>query len=63
MDVWQQLGVAVALVLVIEGTIPFISPGRWRKLVVQVAATDDGTLRAIGLVSMLVGLALLYLVN
>jgi len=57
------LGIAVALVLVIEGMIPFISPGRWRRLVVQAAATDDGTLRAIGLISMLAGLALLYLVN
>ncbi len=63
MDVWQQLAIAFALVLVIEGMIPFISPGRWRRLVQQVADTDDRTVRFIGLASMLAGLTLLYIVN
>lgn len=63
MDMWQQLGVALALVLVIEGIVPFLSPGRWRRLVQQLAETDDRTMRTVGLVSMLAGLGLLYLVN
>ncbi|MFT5483148.1 MAG: hypothetical protein ACI9GW_001804 [Halieaceae bacterium] len=63
MDVWQQLGVALALVLVIEGIVPFLSPGRWRRLVQQLAETDDRTMRAVGLMSMLAGLGLLYLVH
>ena len=63
MEVWQQLGVAIAMVFVIEGIIPFLAPGRWRRLVVTMAHLDDRTMRTMGLISMLLGLALLYLVN
>lgn len=63
MEVWQQLGVAIAMVFVIEGIIPFLVPGRWRRLVVTMAHLDDRTMRTMGLISMLLGLALLYLVN
>ena len=63
MDVWQQLGVAVALVFIIEGIVPFLSPGRWRKMVEMLAEVDDRSMRNMGLFSMLLGLALLYLVN
>ena len=63
MDFWHQLGVAIALLLVIEGVIPFLVPGRWRNLVQAIAEMDDRTVRLIGLFSMLLGVALLYLVN
>jgi uncharacterized protein YjeT (DUF2065 family) len=63
MDVWQQLAVAVAMVFILEGIMPFISPGRWRNLVKVMAELDNRTMRAMGLVSMLLGLALLYLVH
>ena len=63
MEIWQQLGVAFALVLVIEGMLPFLSPGRWRRLVEQIAEVDDTMLRGVGLISMLAGVALLYLIN
>ncbi len=63
MEVWQQLGVALAMVFVIEGIIPFLAPGRWRRLVVTMAHLDDRTMRTMGLISMLLGLGLLYLVN
>ncbi len=63
MDVWHQLGVAIALLFVIEGVIPFLSPGRWRNLVQVMAHMDDRTMRAMGLFSMLLGVVLLYLVN
>ena len=59
----QHLAVAIALVLIIEGMLPFISPGRWRRLVQVAAEFDDRSLRWVGLGSMLLGLALLYLVN
>lgn len=62
-DVWHKLAVAVALVFVIEGMIPFIAPGRWRNMVQVIADLDDRTMRGMGLFSMLLGLALLYLVN
>ncbi len=63
MNVWHQLAIAVALVFVIEGMVPFIAPGRWRNMVKVVAEMDDGTVRGVGLVSMVFGLLLLYLIN
>lgn len=62
-EMWHTLAVAVSLVLVIEGVIPFLYPARWRRLVVRLAETDDRSMRIIGLTSMLLGLALLYLIN
>ena len=63
MDFWQILPVAVALVFIIEGLMPFISPGRWRTMLALVGQMDDRVIRNIGLGSMLFGLVLLYLVN
>ncbi|MCY4427092.1 MAG: DUF2065 domain-containing protein [Halieaceae bacterium] len=60
---WQYLAVAIAMVLIIEGMIPFISPGAWRRMVQSVASLDNRSMRIIGLSSMLLGVALLYLVN
>lgn len=63
MDFWQVLPVALALVFIIEGAMPFISPGRWRNMLALVAQMDDRTIRNIGLGSMLFGVVLLYIVN
>ena len=63
MDFWQVLPVAIALVFVIEGILPFISPGRWREMIALAGQMDDRTIRAIGLGSMLCGVFLLYLVR
>lgn len=63
MDFWHQLLVAFCLMLVLEGIVPFLYPRRWRVLVAQLAETDDRTLRIMGLVTMVLGTALLYLVN
>ena len=60
---WQDLAVAFCLMLVIEGIIPFVSPGRWRKMLLMLDQIDDNTMRMIGLASMLVGTGLLYIVN
>lgn len=62
-SVWHQLAVACALVFVIEGVLPFLAPGRWRNMVALMATLDNTTMRAMGLLSMLLGLALLYLIN
>jgi len=62
-SVWQQLLIAFSLVLVLEGIIPFLYPNRWRRLVAQMAAMDDKTMRIIGLISMLSGLGLLMIVT
>ncbi len=63
MDFWQVLPVAVALVFIIEGVLPFISPHRWRNMLAMADQMNDRVIRNIGLGSMLVGLLLLYLVH
>lgn len=63
MDFWQVLPVALALVLIIEGVLPFLSPASWREMLALVGQTEDRVIRKIGLGSMLAGLLILYLVN
>lgn len=60
---WHELAVAFCLMLVIEGIIPFISPGRWRKMLLMLDQIDDNTMRMIGLGSMLTGTVLLLMIN
>jgi uncharacterized protein YjeT (DUF2065 family) len=60
---WQDLLVALALVLVIEGVWPFLSPDGVRRALLLMAEQDDRSLRSAGLVSMLAGVGLLYLVK
>jgi uncharacterized protein YjeT (DUF2065 family) len=62
-DFWKVLPVAIALVFIIEGMLPFISPGRWRNMLVMVEQMEDRVIRNIGLGSMLFGVFLLYLVH
>jgi len=59
----NELLVALALVMVIEGILPFLSPSSMRKYMAQMSLMDDRTLRITGLVSMIIGLGLLYLVK
>lgn len=60
---WQELLVAFSLVLVLEGIWPFLQPSSLRQALLRVAQQDDGALRLMGLISMVSGVALLYLVN
>lgn len=60
---WQDLAVACCLVLVLEGLLPFLSPPRWKAMLAQVLTLDDRLVRRIGLGSMLLGVALLYVIN
>lgn len=50
---------AFALMLVMEGLLPFLSPRRWREVFERATRMSDGQIRFIGLVSMGVGLLLL----
>ncbi|GAB5445188.1 DUF2065 domain-containing protein [Gymnodinialimonas sp.] len=63
MDFWQVLPAAFALVLIFEGLLPFLSPGRWRDMLSVVQQMDDRSIRFIGLGSMLVGLLMLNWVH
>lgn len=57
---WQEFGIALSLLLVLEGILPFLWPRGWREAVITLAQLDDRALRAIGLTSMLLGVSLLY---
>ncbi len=50
---------AVALMLVLEGLLPFLSPQRWRSMFERATRLSDGQIRFVGLSSMLVGVVLL----
>ena len=54
---WQ----ALAMVLVIEGLLPFLSPSGWRHMFQQVLQLQDGQLRFFGLCSIVAGLVVLWL--
>jgi uncharacterized protein len=60
---WQDLLAAIALMLVLEGMLPFLYPMAWRRMLLQVIHMTDGALRIMGLGGMLLGLLLLYLVR
>jgi uncharacterized protein YjeT (DUF2065 family) len=56
----NTLLMAVALMLVIEGVLPFLVPSLWRDTFRRLTEMSDGQIRFIGLTSMLAGLLLLY---
>jgi len=60
---WTDLWAALALMLVLEGILPFVSPDSLRRLLAALSEVDNRSLRIAGLVSMLTGVALLYLVR
>lgn len=60
---WDTLVPALALVLVIEGILPFLSPRTWREAMSQAARLPDHTLRVLGLASMVAGVVILYIVH
>ena len=60
---WNELLVAIALVLVVEGIIPFLAPQKFRQALAQMCQLPDQALRIIGLVSMTIGIIFLYLLR
>lgn len=61
--VWSDFLAAIALVLVIEGLLPALNPQGWRDTMVRLAEMESDTLRKMGLLSMVAGAALLYLIR
>ena len=55
----NSLLIAFALMLVLEGLVPFLAPSTWRDSFRRLIQLTDGQIRFIGLTSMLVGLILL----
>ena len=52
---------ALALMLVLEGALPFLMPRVWRDTFRRLTEMTDGQIRFVGLASMLIGLVLLVL--
>lgn len=55
----SSLLIAFALMLVLEGLLPFLAPAVWRETFRRLVLLSDGQLRFVGLTSMLIGLFLL----
>lgn len=60
---WENIIPALALVLVIEGILPFLSPNTWREAMSQAVQLPDNMLRILGFCSMLAGVIVLYFVR
>lgn len=49
--------------LIIEGMLPFISPQKYRQMVAEISQLGDNQIRNIGLVVMIIGVLVLFLVR
>jgi len=54
---------ALALMLVLEGLFPFLSPDGWRRMFLKLLQLRDGQLRFFGLTSILIGLVILWVLS
>jgi uncharacterized protein YjeT (DUF2065 family) len=59
----ELLVAAFALMLVIEGILPFTAPHVWRDMFRKIIEMSDGQIRFAGLTSMMAGLVILFLVH
>ena len=59
----NTLLLAVALMLVVEGILPFLLPSIWRDAFRRLAEMSDGQIRFVGLSSMLAGLLIILIVS
>ena len=62
MDWLQALWTATALVLILEGLLPLMSPLNWRRAMAAIAQLRDGQIRFLGLLAIIAGVIILLLV-
>jgi hypothetical protein len=60
---WADLLAGFAFYLILEGLLPFVSPGGWRRGLAAMSELNDSQLRGFGLAVVTVGLVLLYIVR
>ena len=53
----------LALVLIVEGLLPLLAPGLWRRLFTEMLQLRDGQLRFFGLTSIIGGALLWWLLG
>jgi uncharacterized protein YjeT (DUF2065 family) len=54
---------ALALMLVLEGLFPFLSPGGWRRTFMKLLELRDGQLRFFGLTAIVLGVVTLWVLS
>lgn len=59
----DAIWIALALVLVLEGLMPAVNPQGWRRMFSQLLQLSDAQIRQVGLVSMVLGLVLLWILQ
>jgi uncharacterized protein YjeT (DUF2065 family) len=62
-QMWHEFLVAIALLFILEGIMPFLSPEGLRRTLAMISQLSDNTLRFAGLSAMVIGCLLLYAVN
>jgi uncharacterized protein YjeT (DUF2065 family) len=60
---WSDLLAALAILLVLEGLLPFLNPGATRRLFAQLAMLGSTELRVAGCASIVLGMMLLFYVR
>ena len=60
---WPTLLTAFALMLLIEGLLPFVAPKAWRETCRRIIELGDGQIRFLGLSSIVVGMILLFILR
>ncbi|MEO7939847.1 MAG: DUF2065 domain-containing protein [Burkholderiaceae bacterium] len=63
MDSGDTFLLALALVLILEGLFPFVSPSGWKRMFQQLLQMQDGQIRFFGLCSILAGLVMVWLLS
>ncbi len=58
--VWEDLVALIAVIFIIEGLLPFVSPHLWKDMFRRLIGMSDGQVRFIGLCSMMIGLLLVF---
>ena len=58
-----ELWAALAIVMILEGALPFVAPRMWRDAFTKLIGLSDGQIRFVGLIAILVGVTALLLVR
>ncbi|PUE63211.1 DUF2065 domain-containing protein [Limnohabitans sp. 2KL-17] len=59
----DTLLLALGLMLILEGLMPMISPFKWRRLFEQLLQLDDGQIRFFGMLMVIAGLLIFWIVS
>jgi uncharacterized protein YjeT (DUF2065 family) len=60
---WDSIWIALGLVLVIEGLMPALNPKAFKQTMSTIRELNEGTLRAMGLISMSIGATVVYFLS